>query len=334
MSFRHPISNYFRAVCITFDVRPFLYSVPFIIVTLLFSASVSLSAQHTSLDNYTGNWIEDGTWESGTAPGTNNLNDNVNIYGFVSRFGDLGFNNGNLYVYDTLVIYGDLTQGNNSDLSLGPNAILIVRGDYTAGNQTNVSNGGVMVVTGAWIMTGADNQGSFDNDGQLYIFDPNPDLKTGGSYDDLNCVDCILGFDDLIASEFGNFFLSGSYEIALSGPAGFCSGDSVILSTTDTGTDYQWYQDDAEIPGETSDSLVVFASGDYHVTFKVDADSFALEKVTVTVYPLPVVTIEDLAPGIVQGIPRIPSGGYLQVDCSMLLLITLCWEATVRCLPR
>jgi hypothetical protein len=145
MSFRHLISKYFRTGCIMFDVRRFLYSVPFIIVSLLFSGSLNISAQVTSLDNYTGNWIENGTWVSGTAPGTSNLNDDVQIYGFVSRFSDLGFNNGNLFVYDTQVICGDLTLGNNADLAIGPNAILIDRGNYTSGNQVEVSNGGVMV---------------------------------------------------------------------------------------------------------------------------------------------------------------------------------------------
>jgi hypothetical protein len=145
MSFRYPISNYFRARCIMFDDRRFLYSVPFIIVFLLFSGSLKISAQDTSLDNYTGNWIENGAWLSITAPGTNNLNDDVQIYGFVNRFGNLDFNNGNPYVYDSLVIYGDLTLGNNADLAIGPNAIPIDRSNYTSGNQIEISNGGVMV---------------------------------------------------------------------------------------------------------------------------------------------------------------------------------------------
>ncbi len=321
----HLINKYFRAPYIRKDVSWLLISLKVLVGILLFSAPLSLSAQHISLDNYTGNWSGDGTWVSGTAPGTSNLNDDVRIYGFVSRFGSLDFNNGNPYVYDTLVIYGDLTLGNNADLEIGPSAILIVRGNYTSGNQVEVTNGGVMVVTGEWIMTGADNQGAFDNDGQLYIFDPVPNLKTGSSYDDLNCVDCILGYEDLITSEFGDFFLSGSYEISLSGPAEFCFGDSVILSTTDTGTDYQWYLNDAEIPGENSDSLTVFSSGDYHVSFKVDADSFALGKVTATVYPLPLVTIEALEAGYCAGAPQdtiygLPEGGVFNPSPDYMLL--------------
>jgi len=145
MSLRHPMSNFFHNGCIMFDVRRFLYSVPFKIVFLLFSGSLKISAQDTFLDNYTGNWIENGTWVSGTAHGISNLNDDVHIYGFVSRFSDLGFNNGKPYVYDTQVIYSDLTLGNNDDLVIGPNAILMDRGNYTSGNQVEVSNGGVMV---------------------------------------------------------------------------------------------------------------------------------------------------------------------------------------------
>jgi hypothetical protein len=325
MIFRHPIGKYFHPCYIKVDGRRFLLLVLLLSGYLLFSASLTISAQYNSLDNYTGDWSDDGTWVLGTAPGTDNLNDDIHIYGFVSLYGDLRFVNGDLYVHDTLVIYGDLTLENNSDLSVGANAILIVRGNYTSGNQALVSNEGVIIVTGEWEMTGADNQGSFDNDGQVYIFDPDPDLKTGAGYDDLNCDGCILDYDDLIASEIGNFFLSGSYEIVMSGSTAFCAGDSVILSTTDTGTDYQWYIDDTEIPGANNDSLTVFYSGDYHVTFKVDADSFALEKVTVTVYPLPVVTIEDLAAGYCAGYPQdtifgLPAGGVFNPSPEYTLL--------------
>ena len=126
--------KYFCAFCMIVDVRRIILSVPVLVGFLLFSISLSLSAQHTSLDNYTGNWSEDGTWVSGTDPGTKNLNDDVQIYGFVNRFGNLDFNNDNPYVYDSMVIYGDLTLGNNADLAIGPNAILIDRSNYTSGN--------------------------------------------------------------------------------------------------------------------------------------------------------------------------------------------------------
>ncbi len=245
----------------------------------------------TTLDNYTGTWSNNGSWESGTSPGVTDLNENVDVYGFITRYGDLSFNNGDLHVFDTLVIYGDLTLGNNADLSLSEGAILIVHGDVYSGNQVEVASGGIIIVTGTWTMEGSDKHGSFDNDGQLYIFDPGDGLKEGDGYEDIDCDTCVMGIDDLIDSDIGDFFLGESYTITVSGPTTFCQGETVTLSTTDTATNYQWYKDGVIISGATSDTYVATSSGEYHVEFDITyngiTQSFSPSAVTVTVNALP-----------------------------------------------
>ncbi|MCK4921812.1 MAG: hypothetical protein KAS71_12255, partial [Bacteroidales bacterium] len=245
-------------------------------------------SQETSLDNHTGNWTSNSTWVSGTAPDTTGLNIDINIYGLVNRYGDLGFNLGDLYIFDTLVIYGNLDLGNNSNLYLGSGAILIVKGDYSMWNKVDVANGGVMVVTGNWEMLGADDQGSFDNDGLLYIFDPDPDLKTGDGYEDFDCTEPVdscqqYGYDELIISGIGEFFLGGIYKIDTSGVTSFCPGGSVILSTEDTASNYQWYKDSIAISGEITYSYTAISTGDYYVEFDLVGETFSLSAVSVTV---------------------------------------------------
>lgn len=269
--------------------------VSFVLLILTVSSSQA-QAQFTSIDNSSGAWTDLSTWASGSLPGVSGISDTVSLYGNVSRFGDLDFSTAPLFVYDTLIIYGNLSFGNNANLVIGPGAILIVRGDYLSGNQVEVSNSGYMVVTGNWEMDGSPIQGSFDNDGLLYILDPTPDLKTGPGYEDFTCSEPVdscqqYGETELLSGPIEEIFLAGSFDIKASGPLTFCDGDSVLLSAIDTASNYQWYRDDVALAGETDDTLEVRLPGDYHVTFKIAADSFALEAVTVDVFPIPVISV-------------------------------------------
>ncbi|MBE0654569.1 MAG: HYR domain-containing protein, partial [Bacteroidales bacterium] len=263
-----------------------LYKGIAVITMLAFMASGY--SQESTLDNYKGTWSNNLSWVDGTSPGTTGLSVDIDIYGFISCYSGLRIVSGDLVIHDTLVIHGTLDLGNNADLYLDDNAILIVYGDYISGNQVNVGNGGFMVVTGDWDMLGADNQGTFDNNGMLFILDPDPDLKTGDGYGDFTCSNPVdscqqYGYDELIASEIGAFFLGGSFEINASGPTSFCPGSSVVLSTIDTATNYQWYRDDVAIFGATSFNYTATAAGEYHVDFDITAGSFSLLPVSVTV---------------------------------------------------
>ncbi|MEX0982162.1 MAG: hypothetical protein WD577_13360 [Bacteroidales bacterium] len=276
------------------------------VVVLLFVISLNGYAQPPvdelyTVDNNTGLWSDDATWVDGSSPGATGLNDNVNVEGYVTRFGDLDFNNGNLVVYDTLVINGNLTMGNNAELFVEAGGILIIYGDVLTGNMVEISNGGNIVVTGSWTMDGADIMGSFDNDGDLYIFDQDgSDLKDGDGYDDINCPDCVQDSLDLMDSGLGDFFLGGSYTIEASGPTTFCAGGAVTLSTTDSATNYQWYKDGIAITGASAFSYVATTTGDFDVEFDITyngvTNSYAPVAVTVTVNALPVADILGVDP--------------------------------------
>ena|GEM_PF-932448 len=83
-------------------------------------------------------------------------------------------------------------------------------------------------------------------------------------------------------------------NIALSGPATFCDGDSVVLSTSG-GTTYQWYQDGIAVTAGADSFLVVQTGGNYNVIVgnaQTCADTSA--NVTITVDPQPVASVTTL----------------------------------------
>ena len=259
----------------------------------------TLISQESSLDNFSGLWTEDATWTDGTSPGTASLVTDVHIYGNIVSGSNIDFSGGNLYIHDTLTVYGNLTMGDTLDLTIDPAGILIVRGDFTANDTVDVWTSGQMVVSGSFSILGDNDQGSFDNDGVLYVFDPAPSLKTGLGYEDFICgnpVDSCSLYDesDLLASPLASLYQTGSFSIDSSGATTFCLGDSVILSVTDTASNYLWFLDDVEIAGATSFTYAAKVSGDYHSSFEVGGETLVMEKVSVTANPLPVVSVSGL----------------------------------------
>ena len=266
-----------------------------IAVVFLFSVSPFIYAQETSINNNSGNWTTNSTWVDNSAPGVTNITPNITIYGTVKRIGSLDFGNGDLNVYDTLLIFGNLTLGNNADLTIQPGGVLIVYGNYTSGNQVVAIAGGYFVVTGEFLQQGANNQGSFDiTTGQVFLLDPSPVPKTGGTYTDLNCTDpnnypanCGFGNEsNLNASPIGTLFSTGPYTLTLSGPVTFCTGGSVVLSVPNDGNTYQWYRDGVPIGGATTFSYTANSSGNYYLTFIVAGQDITTNTVTVTVNTL------------------------------------------------
>jgi len=262
-----------------------------LLIPLVFlTFSLTAFSQETTYNNYSGIWSDNASWTDGSNPGVTNLNVDVEIYGFIRRDGNLSFNNGDLFVYDTLVINGDLTLGSNSNLVIGPGAILIVNGDYSSGNNVDASTDGYFIVTGNFSMTGSNSHGSFDNSGTVIIFDPTPSIKTGSGYTDLQCPppgdypdNCGYGDEDyLITDPIYEFFQSGGYVITASGPTTFCAGGSVVLSTESGGTNYQWYLDGSPISGATTYSYTASLPGEYDVTFDIGGGSYDLTAVTVS----------------------------------------------------
>ncbi|RLB66844.1 MAG: hypothetical protein DRH08_05165, partial [Deltaproteobacteria bacterium] len=291
---------------------------------------IVLFSQESTLDNNSGLWLDDATWTDGTGPGVSAITSDVHIYGSVVSGTDLDFSEGNLIVYDTLTIYGSLPIGDTLDLTIGLNGILIVRGDFISGDTVDVWSSGQIVVTGDFSILGDNDQGSFDNDGQLYLFDASPVLKTGIGYEDFTCgfpVDSCTLFDesDLLGSPLSSFYLAGPFSITPSAPTTFCLGDSVILSVTDTATSYQWFADDIEIIGATAYTYTAKTSADYHVTFFVEGDSMVMDPVTVTANPLPVVTVSGLAATYCEGAETDtlvggPAGGFFLASPGFTIL--------------
>ncbi len=300
------------------------------LILLAFLIPINLISQESTLDNYSGLWTDGATWSDGTSPGTASLATDVHIYGNVVSGSDIDFTGGNLFVHDTLTIYGNLTMGDTLDLTISPSGILIVRGNFTANDTVDVWSSGQMVVTGIFSILGDNDQGSFDNDGVLYIFDPAPSLKTGIGYEDFICgnpVDSCTLYDenDLLLSPLGTLYLTGSFSIVPSGPTTFCLGDSVILTVPDTATNYRWFLDDVEIAGATSYTFAALNSGDYHATFFVGGDSLIMEKVTVTANMLPVVSVAGLAAAYCEGaepdtLVGGPAGGFFLAGPSVTIL--------------
>ncbi len=263
---------------------------------ICFFQLVSAAVVNQTKDDHTGIWSDVNSWE-GTYPGTDISvsGDEVEIYGFISRNGNLTVSSGTLVVRDTLLIYGDLDIANNGDLSITNGGILIVYGDYNSGNQTIVTAGGYFIVAGNFEMTGSDNQGSFDIDGgNVFIFDTTPTIKTGSGYTDLSCSDpddyptnCGYGNeDDLSGTGIFDLFNGGGFTIELSGPDTFCPGSSTDLSIStnpSSASNFQWFLDNAAIPGANSSTYTANQSGDYHVTFDLGTNSFDLAPVALTV---------------------------------------------------
>ncbi|HYW94865.1 MAG TPA: hypothetical protein VE870_04710, partial [Bacteroidales bacterium] len=217
----------------------------FVLVVLLSFLAISpatLNAQEFTLDNYSGSWLDDASWESGTCPGTTNLQTGITVNGFITSSVGLDINKGDLVINDTLIIFGDLSFGNNGNLIINTGGILIVYGNYSSDNKVDVLENGIMVVTGEFTMQNNNNQGSFQIDsGSVYIFDPVPQIKDGVNFSDLQCnPDCGYGDSTALSSDpIFDFFKSGGYTISASGPLSFCAGGSVDLSVPDEGLYYQ-----------------------------------------------------------------------------------------------
>ncbi|RPI43978.1 MAG: hypothetical protein EHM46_03405, partial [Bacteroidetes bacterium] len=296
------------------------------LVRLVFLASVlaspaGLSSQDTTLNNSSGQWLDHAQWSDGTHPGTIAIASDIHIYGNIVSGTGLDFIAGDLFIHDTLTIFGDLVLGDTLELVIDPGGILIVRGDFTMGDTVDVWTSGQVVVTGEFSLLGDNDQGSFDQDGVFYVFDVSPQLKTGSGYEDFTCGDpvdscTIYSEADLLAGPLASFYLSGTYYIMVSGPVTFCQGEQVNLSVTDTASGYQWFADGLPIPGETTREYDAGVSGDYHVTFFIGGDSLVTETVTVTVNALPAVSVAGLAAEYCEGgeadtLTGSPAGGFL-----------------------
>ena len=151
----------------------------------IFSLSIisyPVIAQETSLDNYSGDWSNNGSWSGGWTDGSPafiNLpetNGDITIYGNI-KVGTTAVNqnltfaaNKEAYdftVNDTLVVHGNVNFANKAmNLNLGDGAVFIIFGDLEMNNKINIASGGTLVVTGNFHKNGS--QGTYTGDGNVY----------------------------------------------------------------------------------------------------------------------------------------------------------------------
>ena len=166
--------------------KPYLRLLMFVLVFLWLFLSPT-SAQYISIDNQQGYWSDSLSWKFGNIPGTSVSGTNILVYGELTANQCLDFNNLKLGVFDTLILHGNLDLKNNALLYIDSGAVFIVLGDYESKNKVQVVNYGTLVVAGKFRMLGADNQGSFENIGEVFLFDPDPEIKQGDEYAGLYC---------------------------------------------------------------------------------------------------------------------------------------------------
>jgi hypothetical protein len=268
-----------------------------LIALLVFAFSFSsIYSQYTSIDNNSGLWTDNGTWVGGVAPPTIAIVDDVNIYGTVTRQGNISVTLNAIHVYDTLIIYGNLVLDPLTDLIVEAGGVLIIYGDYW-GIGPDIGNSGTIAVLGTFNILDLFppfTVGEFLNDGNVYI--PNPGIiPPFPGYEDLDCPDpndypdnCGYGNqDDLENDPIWDIIVAGGYEIVPAGPLNICDGNSITLSIRDDADSYQWYRDGAPIAGATGFEYDVTLPGDYTAQVTVGVTTFDLNTVTVNVIPLP-----------------------------------------------
>lgn len=130
-----------------------------------------------------GFWSDNSIWNSGVSPGTS-INGDVEVLKNITSLETLELITGNLTlrITDTLVVHGDLTIGNNSNLIIGDNGVLVVTGNLTAANKLEVASGGIIAVGGnANFGNNLDYTGSGDS--ELFVLGSNPNPEFGPTDD-------------------------------------------------------------------------------------------------------------------------------------------------------
>lgn len=265
------------------------------------------SQTYTSRNNYTGDWENPSSWNpSWSAPVTDIFGNNINLNGYITVNGNLSFtgNASQLIINDTLVIKGNLSLGDNNDITINDNGILIIRGSLSIGNQTLIIANGYFIVTSDFIKTSSVGQGSFtcnDNPASVFIcgtISPIELTENNPLFPAINCTapattryqssNCSYGnMTDLINDPIYSFFqstcLAPKPSVTASGVTTFCDGGSVTL-TSSAGSTYLWST------GATTQSINAGISGSYSVkvTNATGCLSAPSSAISVTVNALPV----------------------------------------------
>ena len=102
-----------------------------------------------------GVWADQTAWEGGVVPPATNIEHNIEILDRVVRKGALNYRRGSgktLTVKDTLIIEGDLTLGNKSNVTVNEGGVLMIAGNFSVAKNSEITNYGMIAIGGDWKM--------------------------------------------------------------------------------------------------------------------------------------------------------------------------------------
>ncbi|UII25814.1 T9SS type A sorting domain-containing protein [Fulvivirga maritima] len=115
-------------------------------ILLFLTPCITYSQTFSSVNNQTGLWSEEATWQGGTPPTTSVTgNIQIEINGSVVNEGNLSMGGtSDLIIQDTLWVNGDLDL--NGSFTLLVNGVLVVTGDLEVGNNASFTNNGISII--------------------------------------------------------------------------------------------------------------------------------------------------------------------------------------------
>lgn len=278
-------------------------------VAALLLISFTARGQETSRNNYTGLWTTNGSWSDNSAPAATSISQNITINGYITYTGNIDFDGagGDLIVNDTLYINGSLTLGNNNNITVNDNGVLIITGNLTLDNNVDIAANAYIVVLGNLTKSGAANQGTFTtNDSPSNVFIGGtvdvPGTWGQGANGVLDCnrplehasSTCNYGnYTDLSNNPIFPFVSTGGFNITPTGAATICPGTgSVALALSPTGgtSAYQWYRNGVAIAGATAVSYTATQEGSYEIRFTYNSTNYAVSKTVSYTNEIPVIT--------------------------------------------
>jgi hypothetical protein len=120
-----------------------------------------------------GEWSAATVWEGSVVPPAGQIKHDIEILDHVRRRGHLSYKKGSkktLTVNDTLIIEGNLTLGNKSNLTVNQGGVLIVAGDFTVEKNSEIINEGTIAVGGNWQLHSLSKIDFLGDSSQLYHF--------------------------------------------------------------------------------------------------------------------------------------------------------------------
>jgi gliding motility-associated-like protein len=279
---------------------------------IIFPFQTSFS-QHLSRNNYTGPWETPSTWNPlWTSPETNIKNNDITIYGYITRNGSLQFTGGssNLIVYDTLVVKGNFSIDHENSLIIKDNAILIIKGDLFIDDDADVTVNGYLIVTGNILMNHHVPNGSFtSNDNPVKVFfggTISPEIPAHNSkYPVFNCSayiqypnsGCSYGtMTDFANDPMYSFFQSTYMTVTISVVSQkVCQGETVELNSSTSGGsgtyEYTWRSVPAGFTSMVADPVTTPLLSTIYIVSVFDGVATVETQISITVTELPAIPV-------------------------------------------